>query len=341
MKRTLIYLSLAFCSVLGLLVFGVGIHLAQLAVRWYTLAFMVTGLSLVFIFALVVAYSLASIITALRRTGRSWVKGSWSHNRYMHSLTRRHRRHPVVDLEGLPSLPHLFLSELYLRLYTPSNALITRAAESIFFHTAISQSGYLDILVVRRTQLRLINDIAHLYHPRPGLKILPALYADIMDATLTPSNQQELDLGAQIGPAIVGASVVGAIPGANLVSVMIADAVIQGSSNALATLRIGLLARRYFHRMIEGGPLNLETERRAVTQEALDMLSPLVTDASGTLSRAIWDATKSHLRRIPAATYESLKSLMARSVRGLTRRRKGAQSKADSDSLEDVPSPKN
>ncbi len=68
------------------------------------------------------------------------------------------------------------------------------------------------------------------------------------------------------------------------------------------------------------------------------MLSRLVTDASGTLSRNIWDATKDHLRRVPAATYESLKSLMARSVRGLTRR-KSAQPKDETDDPKDVPSP--
>lgn len=265
--------------------------------------------------------------------------GHRAHSRYIVSLARLHRRYPVVNLDGLPAEARCFLNELYLRLTESSNTLITTTAETVFFHTAISQSGVMDTLVVRRTQLQLINRIARLYHPRPGFKVLPALYVYVIDAVLTPSKRHELDLGAQIGPAIVGASVVGAIPGANLVSIMIADAVIQGSSNALATLRVGLLARRYFHRMMEGGPFDLATERRAVTQEALDMLSRLVTDASGTLSRNIWNATKDHLRRIPAATYESLKSLMVRSVRGLTRR-KVAQPKDETDNLEDVPSPK-
>ena len=326
MKRTLIYLSLVFFAILGLLILAAVRQLVDLFAHGFALDLGVAGAVLLLIFVVLVAYPVVSILFALRQTGRPRIAGGRTHSRYIVTLARLHRRYPVVNLDGLPADAHAFLSELYLRLYESSNALTTTTAETVFFHTAISQSGVMDTLVVRRIQLQLINQIAKLYHPHPGFKVLTALYVDVIDAVLTPSDRHELDLGAQIGPAIVGASVVGAIPGANLVSILIADAVVQGSSNALATLRVGLLARRYFHRMMEGGPFDLATERRAVTQEALEMLSRLVTDASGTLSRNIWNATKDHLRRIPAATYESLKSLMARSVRGLTRR-KGAKGK--------------
>ncbi|MEE9465289.1 MAG: hypothetical protein V3W14_06950, partial [Candidatus Neomarinimicrobiota bacterium] len=277
------------------------------------------GAFLAVLFCAVVVYPLAQVESALIRSRRSWVAGSWAHNRYLAHLARQHRRHPVLDQTQLFTSNPYFLDELYLQLFEHSNNLIFDAAEKVFFHTAISQSGRLDTFVLLSEQSALINRIADLYHPRSRIKVLPSLYAYILEAAVRPSHKDELNLGSQIGPAVVGASIVGAIPGANLVSILISDAIVQGSANSLATLRIGLLARRFFHRALEGGSVDLETERRAVNQEAADMLSPLVEDASGALSRIIWSAAKDHLKRVPAATFEGLKSVVSRSMRGLAR----------------------
>ncbi len=39
------------------------------------------------------------------------------------------------------------------------------------------------------------------------------------------------------------------------------------------------------------------------------------------LSRTIWEAARNHLRRMPAATYEGLKSIVGRSVKNLVRKK--------------------
>jgi len=330
MKRPFIYLSLILSAFLILIVIGEGVRLIQLSARLHPAIGWVVGLILAGVLLaglLLIAFILPVVL------GRFDLPepGSRRHQRYITRLASRHRRHPVINLDGLPADDTAFLKAAYRHLDEQTATLITSTAETIFFHTAISQSGHMDALVALSTQMSLARRLARLYHPRPGWRVLFPLYTATVRALLLPSNRDEVNLGAQIGPAIVGASVVGAIPGANLVSLIIADAVIQGSANALATFRTGLLARRYFHHRLEGGPFRMDTERRIVNQEALELLSRLVSTASGALSRTIWDAAKDSLRRMPAATYDSLKSLVSRSVRELGRKKGDRQEDKGSD----------
>lgn len=332
MKRLVIIISFSFFSMLGIFILSTGTYLVTLVAPVHPLLGWLAGLFLAMLFWAVVAYPLVSLVAALFRTRRSWVAGSWAHNRYLARLARQHRRYPVIDLALVATDNHNFLGEVYFQLREKSNDLMVEAAETIFYHTAISQAGRLDTMVLLGKQIALINNMADLYYPHAKAKVLPSLYADVIEAALRPSDREELNLGSQIGPALIGASIVGAIPGANLVSILISDAVVQGSSNALITLRIGLLTRKFFHRALEGGSVDREAERHAVHKDAASMLEPLVEAASSALARIIWKTAKDHLRRVPAATLEGLKSVVSWSVRGLTggRGAKGGQENADS-----------
>ena len=332
MKRLVIIISFSFFSMLGIFILSAGTYLVTLVAPVHPLLGWLAGLFLAMLFWAVVVYPLVALVAALFRTRRSWVAGSWTHNRYLARLARQHRRYPVIDLALVATDKHNFLGEVYIQLREQANDLMVEAAETIFYHTAISQSGRLDTMVLLGKQIALINNMADLYYPHAKAKVLPSLYADVIEAALRPSDREQLNLGSQIGPALIGASIVGAIPGANLVSILISDAVVQGSSNALITLRIGLLTRRFFQRALEGGSVDREAERHAVHKEAASMLEPLVEAASSALARIIWKTAKDHLRRVPAATLEGLKSVVSWSVRGLTggRGAKGGQANADS-----------
>lgn len=328
MKRPIIYLSLFLAVVFMVIIAGAGIPLVQLAARLNPAAGWLVGLILAVVL-LIGVLAAACLLFSLPGRLNPPEPGSWRHRRYLTRLARRHRRHPVTSLHGLPAGDSALLEAIYRRLDEQTNALISSTAETIFFHTAISQAGHMDALVALCAQLGLERRLAGLYHPRPGMRVLLPLYFAVAQASLWPSSREEVDLGAQIGPAIVGASVVGAIPGANLVSLIIADAVIQGSANALAAFRTGLLTRRYFHHRLQGSPFKPAAERQAVNREALDLLAGLVPTASGVLSREIWDAARDNLRRMPAATYDSLKSLVSRSVRGLGRMKEDQRNDED------------
>ena len=318
MKRPIIYLSLLLAVLFVVLIAGAGIPLVQLAARLHPAAGWLVGLTLAAVL-LIGVLSATCFLIPLPGRFKPPKPDSRRHRLYLTRLARRHRRLPVISLNGLPGGDSAPVEAIYKRLDEQTNALITSTAKTVFFHTAISQAGYLDALVVIGAQRRLVRNLARLYCPRPRMRMLLPLYIEVAQAALRPGGQQEVNLGAQIGPAIVGASVVGAIPGANLVSIIIADAVIQGSANALAVLRVGLLTRRHFHHKLQARPFDPAAERQAVNREALDLLAGLVPGASGVLSKEIWDAAKENLRRMPAATYDSLKSLVSRSVRGLGR----------------------
>ncbi len=335
MKRPIIYLSLFLAVLFVVIIAGAGVPLVELAARLHPAAGWLVGLILAAVL-LIGLLSTAFFLIPLLEHFNPPKPGSRRHRRYLARLARRHRRRPVTSLHGLPAGDSALVEAIYQRLDKQTNALIASTAETVFFHTAISQAGHMDVLVTLGAQIGLVRRLAGLYHPRPGMHELLPLYRAMAQAALWPGSREEVDLGAQIGPAIVGASVVGAIPGANLVSLIIADAVIQGSANALAAFRVGLLTRRYFHHRLQGSPFQAAAERREVNREALDLLAALVPAASGALSKEIWDAAKENLRRMPAATYDSLKSLVTRSVRGLGRI-KGDQRNDEGEGNTDTP----
>ncbi|MEE9162400.1 MAG: hypothetical protein V3U35_05450 [Candidatus Neomarinimicrobiota bacterium] len=323
MKPTLLTAGLVVLLLLVLFAAGQALLLASLAWQLHPAAGWLVGLSLAALLLLGSGLAAILLLAAAEPTSPA-EKGSRRHQRYVAGLARRLRRDQPAITEGQSEDDVTLARASYERLEEPTNARIQAAAEAVFFHTAISQSGQLDRLVVAGVQLRLVGQLARSYHPGIGARALLGAYLGVLRAGLTPGEREETDPGGQIGPAIVGASVVGAIPGANLVSIIIADAVIQGSANALAVFRTGLLTRLYFQHRLEGDTFEPAAARKRSNRDAQPMLSALVSEASGALSRAIWEAAKESLRRLPAATYDSLKSLVGRSVQGLGRKKAGS-----------------
>lgn len=72
-------------------------------------------------------------------------------------------------------------------------------------------------------------------------------------------------------------SAAGAIPGLNVVATLLANSILQGSTNALLTLRVGVITRRYC------GALVLEDRRalrKSVTVEAVALLGSIVVQGT-------------------------------------------------------------
>ncbi len=228
--------------------------------------------------------------------------------------------------------PTTQLRTLYADLADRTEDTISATAETIFFHTAVSQAGQLDTFVLWHSHWQLVNRLVDQYCPG-NQAIRPALYAYMLSALLTPNRKEDLNLAAQIGPALVGASIVGAIPGANLISIIISDAVVQGSANALASLRVGLLVQRWFARQVGTDNGTMDDELRAINRQATQLLLPLVSTGSSDLSRMIWNAARDHLKRVPAATLDGLKSMVSKSLKGIGDRLPGKSGSAIEDLL--------
>jgi hypothetical protein len=112
---------------------------------------------------------------------------------------------------------------------------------------------------------------------------------------------EELDIEQQVEPIItplVSGSVIGGIPGASGVSTFMITSIIDGAANALLTLRVGIITRRFFGYF--SGPESLETKRLA-TIEASGMLGSIVIKSAGVVTDAVLKASKKRIGTISSS----------------------------------------
>jgi hypothetical protein len=166
---------------------------------------------------------------------------------------------------------------------------IRREASLVFLSTAISQSGRLDGLFVLVVQTRLIWKIAHVYRQRAGAREMLGLYAAVATTVFAAESLEDLDLGEVIEPMIpplLEAAGVGATVVLAPVATVLADALMQGTVNALLTFRIGCIAKRYS----AGMPLPArKAVRREATREAGVMLGGVIGELTRAVTTSVWD----------------------------------------------------
>ena len=159
---------------------------------------------------------------------------------------------------------------------------IVRHAAAVFTATAVSQSGRLDAAVVLSAQFRLIREIAEIYYQRPRPREMLGLYANVGAAAFVAGEIQDSEILAVLG-APVSASLTGLIPigGADPLVTLLVNSLLDGSANALLTLRIGALARR-------SCALRLEESRtllnRSASLEAAGLLGVVVGQGAAKLA---------------------------------------------------------
>jgi hypothetical protein len=163
-------------------------------------------------------------------------------------------------------------------------------ATIIFITTAISQSGRLDAFTVLFTQIRMVWQIAHVYYQRPTIREMTHLYSNVAATAFIASELNEMDISQQIEPivsSVLGASVTGSIPGVNLVAGIITNSLITGSANAFLTLRVGIITQKYCGSLLkeERGLI-----RKSATLEAARLLSIIVMNSAGNITRSIVNA---------------------------------------------------
>jgi hypothetical protein len=171
-----------------------------------------------------------------------------------------------------------------------ANRVIKAQAAMVFVSTAISQSGRLDTFAVLAAQIRMIWQIAHLYYQRPALRELLQLYSNVVVTAFVAGELNDLDVSQQIEPivsSVLGASITGSIPGVNVVAGIVTNSLLSGSANAYLTLRVGVIAKQYC-----GSLLKKEKRliRKSASVEAARMLSLIVMNSAGNISRIIVNA---------------------------------------------------
>jgi len=125
-----------------------------------------------------------------------------------------------------------------------ANREIKETAQAVFVSTAISQSGSLDSMVVLIGQVKMVWRIAKIYNQRPALADLTKLYANVAATSFAARAIEDLDFAEVIEPVIRSFSGPGLLNFIPIISIL-SNSIFNGTTNALLTLRTGIIARKY------------------------------------------------------------------------------------------------
>ncbi|WP_293694129.1 DUF697 domain-containing protein [Streptococcus sp. UBA3373] len=119
------------------------------------------------------------------------------------------------------------------------NRIIIDHAKTVMISTAISQNGKLDMFSVLSVNLQMIKKIVCECGFRPSMKNLSKLSINVLSTALIADGLENINLEDVLPNSTMNA--IAEIPFIKPLT----SSIMQGVSNALLTIRIGLVARRY------------------------------------------------------------------------------------------------
>ena len=205
-------------------------------------------------------------------------------NRYLIKLTKRLKRNS--RLKGIPLATRHDLETALNSLVKEADQEIKKNAGMVFITTAVSQSGRLDAFTVLIAQVRMIWQVAQIFYQRPMLREMTWLYANVAATAFVASEISDIDISRQVEPiitSVLGASLTGTIPGVNRVAGIVTNSLLTGSANAYLTLRVGAITKGYCGSLMKR---ERSAIRRSATVEAARLLTKIVMDSAGSISKA-------------------------------------------------------
>ena len=212
--------------------------------------------------------------------------------RYRQQLLKRLRKNELLRAQGLQPQQVEDLPESILVLNQSANKVIQQTATAVFLTTSVSQNGKLDALTILATQSRMVWKIAHIYYQRPSLRELMYLYANVAGSSFLASEIEDLDISQQVEPVIssflknsAGKSIPVIGPTANI----ILDSLLEGSTNAFLTLRVGNIALKY---CACNEVMDKKSIRKSAFTESASQLKGIVMKSSGQIMSGLLKATR-------------------------------------------------
>ncbi len=153
------------------------------------------------------------------------------------------------------------------------NKIMIRHAKTVLISTALCQNARVDMITVFSVDINMVKDLVVKCGFRPSMTNLSKLLVKIFSTALIAEGLQSISLDD-----ILPASVNNTLKEIPLIKPVISS-LTQGLANALLTLRIGCVARRYLFK--DGSCITKEDIRKAAFKDAL-LLYPLVI--AGTLT---------------------------------------------------------
>lgn len=288
-KKIGIFVSLAF--ILGFILFAVNQIIAfhaNLTTINVTLAWLVTGFISVTLFLLL----LIPFVLIARLPRSVTFPDSYEEEAQYHQVLRnRLSRNKLVKKAGLDTSTEEGMKQALELLNVEAQTVIKATAKSVFLTTSISQNGKLDALTVFITQSRMIWKVAHIYWQRPSIGDMIKLYGNVGATALIASELDEIDITRQIEPIInaVLRSPGRSIPVIGHAAHIVTDSLLEGSTNAFLTLRVGIVTQRYC------GSWDI-ADRKAIRKNsfitASGLLRNLVFESSGKVVSSVMTAIK-------------------------------------------------
>lgn len=211
---------------------------------------------------------------------------------YRKRLIQRLRSNKILKEKNLIPSDEAGLEDALAALNEESNRVIRQTATAVFLTTSVSQNGKLDALTILATQSRMVWQIAHVYFQRPTLRELAFLYTNVGASSLLASEIEDLDISQQVEPVIRSMfknSAGKSIPVIGPTAHIILDSLLEGSTNAFLTLRVGVITKRYCGCNEQ---MNKKAIRKNAFQEASGMLREIVLTSSGKIISGLIKATK-------------------------------------------------
>lgn len=161
------------------------------------------------------------------------------------------------------------------------NKVIRKNAKTVMVSTAISQNGRLDLYTVVVVNIKMIKEIVEMCGFRPNMKNLSKLTINVFTTALIAEGLENMDLADLLPTSTM--NVIGEIP---LVKPLISSS-IQGVSNALLTLRIGIVTRKYL--FSDAKEITQEEIRRGALLEAAGMLPSVLASGVAIFPKKIYN----------------------------------------------------
>ena len=235
---------------------------------------------------------------------------------YRKELQKRLSRNRYVRDAGLDVYKEDEYARALVLLDGKAREVIKATAGSVFLTTAISQNGKLDALTVLVTQTRMVWQIAHIYWQRPSLRDMATLYGNVAGTALLASEIEDMDISRQIEPIV--SSLVNSpgrsIPVVGHAAHIITDSLLEGSTNAFLTLRVGIVAMKYCGK---AEVMDRKFLRRNSFVEASVMLRSLVVSSSGKVIAGVMRAMKDAGKRSIKSGIDSVGRATGKVVSGV------------------------
>lgn len=164
------------------------------------------------------------------------------------------------------------LNEIYnSTMKKKMNQVIMKHAKTVLISTAISQNGRLDLFTVIVVNVRMIKELVQMCGFRPSYKNLAKLTVNVFTTALIAEGLENINLNDILPTSTV--NMLGEIP---LIKPVMTS-VIQGITNGLLTIRIGVVTRKYL--FADNKELSKKAIQKGAFIESLKMIPIVVKDS--------------------------------------------------------------